>query len=150
MTSRAPEKPSLYHIQSITHRRAPGLCQFWQCVVSSWLWRLALKSEEHFSSLAHGRSWTGHNFITIDKLHYNVLMCRPCFQGIWVKCLKHGDSLRKLFGMPRILQCVRWDVYLQVSTQVKGTVGEVWQSAKGPYANDSAGERGRGWISYLI
>lgn len=46
---RSTRKPSLFHIQSITHRRAPVLCQFWQRVVSSWLWRLALKSEEQHS-----------------------------------------------------------------------------------------------------
>lgn len=34
-------KPSLFHIQSITHRRAPVAAS---AAVSSWLWRLALKS----------------------------------------------------------------------------------------------------------
>lgn len=88
-------KPSLFHIQSITHRRAPVLCQFCQCAVSSWLWRLALKSEEQYSLLAHGHSWTCHNFITIDKLHYNVLMCLPRLYGHGIQMLEAQKALKK-------------------------------------------------------
>lgn len=45
--------------------------------------------------LALGRSRACHDFITIDKLHYNVLTLRPRLHPAGVKCLKHYKPPQK-------------------------------------------------------
>lgn len=59
--------------------------------------------------LALGRSRACHNFITIDKLHYNVLTRRPHLHLAGVKCLKHNKPPGNitLFSVPQLqLSCL--------------------------------------------
>ena len=69
-------EPSLFHIQSIIHRWTSAHRRPWQCVVSSWLWRLALKSGEQWEP---HRAWP---FPSMSWFHYYWQACiimRACF-----------------------------------------------------------------------